>query len=371
MKSRATRHKIVAVALAALVVAAAGRDAVQALPVPGTYEPVTARTYGYSGDGGPATAAQVRLCYSYSSGLATDAAGNLYIADCGNHRIRKVDVAGVITTIAGTGSYGYSGDGGPATSARLNWPTGLAVDHSGTIYVADTSNDAVRKIDSSGTITTVTSLTRPVGLAVDSSDRVYVTGRLTVWRIGSDGTLTAIATGLNNAEGVAVDAVGNVYVADEYNYRVLKIDPTGAITTVAGRPPSEPSGPYGCQLFNAPQPVAATNSVVPVRIATLADLCRPSGVAVDANGSVYISDWFWGTIDKIDSRGLMTRLAGTSMCVGVRQVDTAPVAPPTLCELAGLATDVRGNLFFGEAFGGIGVIHGAAGPGTPAPIPGA
>ena len=108
-------------------------------------------TTGYSGDGGAATNAGL----NYPSGVAVDAAGNLYIADSDNKRIRKVDTNGIITTVAGNGSAGYSGDGGAATNARLYYPTGVAVDASGNLYIADTENNRIRKVDTNGIITTV------------------------------------------------------------------------------------------------------------------------------------------------------------------------------------------------------------------------
>ena len=106
---------------------------------------------GFSGDGGPATAARLNS----PADVAVDGSGNLYIADTGNDRIRKVDTSGTITTIAGSGASGFSGDGGPATAARLNSPADVAVDGSGNLYIADTGNDRIRKVDTSGTITTI------------------------------------------------------------------------------------------------------------------------------------------------------------------------------------------------------------------------
>ena len=106
---------------------------------------------GFSGDGGPATAARL----NYPIGVAVDGAGNLFIADLNNHRIRKVDSAGVITTVAGTGRYGFSGDGGAGTEARLQSPYGVAVDGAGNLFIADAGNERIRKVDSAGVITTV------------------------------------------------------------------------------------------------------------------------------------------------------------------------------------------------------------------------
>ena len=149
-------------------------------------------------------------------GVAADVHGNLYIADTENHRVRKVDAeGGIITTIAGSGEEGYGGDEGPATEAKLNWPTGVAVDDTGNVYIADRNNERVRKVDADGIITTFAG-----------------TGE---WGYDSDedgGPATEAL--LNWPADVALDANGNLYIADEYNNRIRKVDAEGIITTVAG-----------------------------------------------------------------------------------------------------------------------------------------
>jgi hypothetical protein len=166
-------------------------------------------TYGFSGDGGPATSASLFLPY----GVAVDGAGNLYIADLLNQRIRKVDTTGTITTVAGSGTYGFSGDGGPAISANLGSPDGLAVDTAGNLYIADLYNRRIRKVDSSGMISTVA-------------------GNGAYGFSGDGGPATGAS--LSNPTGVAVDRTGNVYIADQGNQRIRKVDITGRISTVAG-----------------------------------------------------------------------------------------------------------------------------------------
>jgi sugar lactone lactonase YvrE len=170
-------------------------------------------TSGSSGDGGPAIAAQLSMTTA-GSGLALDSAGNLYIADSNNNKIRKIDTSGIITTVVGTGTAGFSGDGGTATSATLNSPRSLAVDSLSNVYVADINNHRIRKISPGGTITTVAG-----------------TGSTT---FSGDGGL-ATAAGLNSPQGVAVDSANNLYISDTSHNRIRRVDAvTGIITTIAG-----------------------------------------------------------------------------------------------------------------------------------------
>src|SRR5271170_218063 len=178
----------------------------------GTLITIAGSTPGFSGDAGPATSAQLDL----PTALALDAAGNLYIADTGNHRVRKLTLAtDVITTIGGTGTQGFSGDNGLATSASIDSPTGLAVDAAGNLYLADTHNHLIRKITSStGTITTIAGNGSP-GFSGD--------------------TAAATSATLALPHGLSLDATGNLYLADTENHRIRRIDAiSGAITTVAG-----------------------------------------------------------------------------------------------------------------------------------------
>jgi hypothetical protein len=150
-------------------------------------------TVGYSGDGGPATSAALTVPW----GLTVDSAGDIFIADWHNHRIRKITTAGIISSIAGTGTAGFNGDGIAATAARLSFPTGVAVDKHGNVYIADNYNDRIRKIDHSGTISTVT------------GDLYWP---YSVW----------------------VDAAGNLYITDTWNVRIRKLTASGAISTIGG-----------------------------------------------------------------------------------------------------------------------------------------
>ena len=203
----------------------------------------------YSGDGGPAISAS--LCYPV--GVAVDAQGNVYIADRTNCRIRKVDISGIITTIAGTGSFGFSGDGGPATSAQISYPEAIAVDLAGNIYIADYSNNRIRKVNTSGIINTVA-------------------GSAGIGGFSGDGG-AATSAKLFAPCGVAVDASGNIYIVDAANRRVRKVNNSGIITTVAGTGTNGFSGDGG--------------------LATAANItCDGHGIAVDAMGNVYITDQY-------------------------------------------------------------------------------
>ena len=311
---------------------------------------------GYSGDGGPAIAAQL----NYPQGLALDGAGNLYIADSGNGRIRRVDASGAIRTIAGTGEEGLSGDGGPAIAAQLNYPQGLALDGAGNLYIADSGNGRIRRVDASGAIRTIAGtgeegssgdggpavaaqLKFPSGVAVDSSGNVYIAdwGNHRIRRIDSSGTITtiagtggsgssgdggpAVAAQLNLPQGVAADGNGNLYIADTENHRIRRVDPSGTIATVSG------SGEQGYSGDNGPAAVAQLNS--------------PSGVALDGAGNLYIADSENHRIRRINSSGTITTIAGTG--VGFSG-DGGPAGVAQLRYPRGIAADGDGNLYIGD-----------------------
>jgi sugar lactone lactonase YvrE len=313
---------------------------------------------GYSGDGGPATAASLG-----SMGVAVDAAGNLYIADTENHRVRKVTPAGTITALAGNGQYRYGGDGGPATAASLNGPDGVAVDAVGNLYVADAGNSRIRKVTPAGTITTVAgngqygysgdggpataaSLSYPDGVAVDAAGNLYIADYANnrVRKVAATGTITTVAgneqygysgdggpataASLKLPYGVAVDATGNLYIADTDNWRVRKVTSAGIITTVAG------NGQWGYAGDGGP--------------ATAASLSAPWGVAVDAAGNLYIADQGNSRIRKVTPGGTITTLAGNGQ-YGYSG-DGGPATAASLKLLYGVAVDAFGNLYIGDSY---------------------
>ncbi len=254
---------------------------------------------GFAGDGSQAAGAQL----SRPQAVTVDAAGNVYIADTGNHRVRAVSTSGVITSIAGNGSPGFGGDGGPAASAQLNAPRGLAVDASGNLYVADFNNNLVRKI-SNGTITTAAG----TGLAGFSGD-------------GGP----ASKAQLRGPISVAVDGVGNLYIADYGNYRVRVVSRNGVINTIAGNGTSVSTGDGG----------PAVN----------AQLAAPGSLAVDAAGNLYIGDSI-ARVREIFSYGTIATIAGDGT-IGYSG-DGGPALSARLNGSSGLAVDGAYNVYVAD-----------------------
>ena len=323
---------------------------------------------GFSGDGGPATAARL----ARPDGVATDSAGNLFIADRSNHRIRKMDSTGTITTVAGTGERGFSGDGGPAVQASLSGPSNVAVDDTGNVYIADTSNHRIRLVDSSGTITTVAGtgergsrgdggssfyawLYFPVDVALDGAGNLYIAG-LTNRKIRKidfsgasptfGGTITSVVefwsfrddlddvprspARLGSPVGVALDGVGNLYFAVSTIHQIRKVDSSGTITTFAGSGELGDGGP-----------------------ATAARLARPHGVATDSAGNLYIADRDNHRIRKVDFTGTTTTVAGNGYThTGgwtTEHRDGGPAADAHLFRPVDVALDGVGNLYIADS----------------------
>jgi sugar lactone lactonase YvrE len=269
---------------------------------------VTAVAGGYLGNGGAGTLASLNAP-EYS---AFDKAGNLYIAEANGNRIRKLSSTGLITTFAGMGISGYSGDGGKATSAQLWFPFGVTADSSGSVFIADSGNNVIRKVNTAGIISTFAkdpSFGLLAGLATDSAGNVYAAdfGACVVWQITPAGAISifagilnacgyngdgfkATAARLNTPYGVAMDSKGNIYIGDSSNSRVRKVT-GGIISTFAGTGTCGFSGDGGA--------------------AKAAKLCGPAGVAVDSSLNVYIGDDGNSRVRKVNSSGAISTFAGT------------------------------------------------------------
>ena len=312
---------------------------------------------GYSGDGGSATSAQLNS----PAAVAADGSGNLYVADRDNHRIRKATPSGVITTVAGTGSGGYGGDGSTATSAQLNSPIGVVVDGPGNLYVADRDNHRVRKVSPSGVITTVAGsgsqgyggdggsatsaqLNSPAGVAVDGTGNLYIADLTNhrIRRVTPSGVITTVAGSssagyggdggqatsaqLNNPTSIAVDGNGNLYITDRTNHRIRKVNASGIISTIAGGSGQGYGGDGGP--------------------ATSAQLNNPAGVAIDSTGNLYIADLSNHRIRKISPLGIITTVAGGS--TGCDNSDCGQATSARLRSPFGVSVDGTGNLYIAE-----------------------
>jgi len=314
-------------------------------------------TFAFGGDGAPATDAQLNTPY----GVAVDNTGNVYFTDAVNNRIRKIDPSGIITTIAGTGASSYTGDGGQATAATLYNPRGIVIDGSGNIYFSDYGNNRIRKINAAGIITTfagtgfaaadgdggpavAAALNYPWGLALDAAGNLYIADQINcrIRKVNTSGIISTICgTGiafynsdgipatdawLQYPYGVAVDPAGNIYIADEGNNRIRKINTSGIISTVAG------SAVYGFTGDGGPS--------------TLAKLFLPMAVAADNAGNVYISDANNRRIRMIDASGNISTIVGNGTA-GY----SGDGGAPTLAEInqpTGIAIDADGKVYIAD-----------------------
>jgi len=288
--------------------------------------------------------------FNFPKGLAVDGSGNVYVGDYYNHKIRKITSLGVVTTLAGSGTATFAnGTGGDAS---FNTPEGVAVDGSGNVYVADRMNQIIRKITPSGVVTTFAGnsvygfinatgtsarFKYPEDVAVDGSGNVYVAdkGNHSIRKITSSGVVTTLAgTGIsgstnatgtdasfNNPTDIAVDGSGNVYVADAGNYLIRKITPSGVVTTLAG------SG----------------SAVSTDGAGTSASFDKPSGIAVDGSGNVYVADYNSHLIRKITPSGVVTTLAGSSL-----GSTDATGASASFYNPLGVAVDGSGNIYVAD-----------------------
>ena len=299
-------------------------------------------TAGYAD--GTGTAAQ----FFHPSGVAVDSSGNVYVADSYNHKIRKITPQGVVTTLAGS-TAGYAD--GTGTAAQFYDPYGLAVDSSGNVYVADLINHKIRKITPQGVVSTFAGST--AGYA--------------------DGTGTAAQ--FNDPYGLAFDSSGNVYVADRDNHKIRKITPAGVVTTLAGSTAGYADGTGTAAKFNYPSGVAVDSSgnvyvvdyfnqkirkITPAGVVTTlagstagyadgtgtaAQFYNPEGVAVDSSGNLYVSDRVNQKIRKITPQGVVTTLAGSTAGYVDGPATTAKFSDPN-----GVAVDSIGNVYVGDSY---------------------
>jgi uncharacterized protein (TIGR03437 family) len=307
-------------------------------------------TFGFSGDGGSALMAVLNT----PTGLAFHN-GSLYIGDTNNQRVRALAAGGTISTVAGNGTASYAGDGLPAVGASLDGPAGLAFDPPGNLYIADSGNSRVRRVDPAGMIATFAGngtssgfggegdpatlipLNAPQGVAADLAGNVYIadTGHNRVIQVDPAGNIHTVAgTGtagaslgeLYNPSGLAVDAAGNLFIADTQNHRIEMLSPGGALSTVAGTGGSGFSGDGGAAIA--------------------ADLSYPSAVAVDAGENLYIADTGNNRVRLVTPDGNIATIAGTG--AAAYNGDSGAALAVALFNPGGLALDNQGNVWVAD-----------------------
>ena len=322
-------------------------------------------TSGYSADGGYATNAQL----DYPVSVSADVFGNIFIAEYFNNCIREVGTNGRITTVAGNGTGGFSGDGGYATNANLNHPTSVAVDVFGNIFIADYGNERIREVGTNGLITTVAGNgtvgysgdggyatnaqfgdplfyeSGPYGVCLDAVGNIFIADSVNgcIRKVGTNGIITTVAGNgwegfsgdggyatnaeLYNPLSMTVDTSGNLFIADLYNHRIREVGTDGIITTMAGNGTAAYFGDGG----------QATN----------ASLDQPGGVAVDAYGNVFIADCDNNRIRRVDNNGIITTLAGTG--TGGYSGDGGTPTNAELNQPQSVALDGLGNLIIADS----------------------
>ncbi len=332
--------------ITALLITSCGKELEFNTPPNSSSSSNSISTFAGSGIQGSANGTGINASFYQPTGVATDASGNIYVADFRNSLIRKISPAGLVTTLAGSGTQGSAN--GTGVYASFYQPTSVAADASGNIYVADDGNHLIREISPAGAVTTLAgsgvqgaangtgtaaSFSYPQGVAVDASGNVYVAdyGNNMVREITAAGIVTTLAGSgtpgstngistaalFNEPTGVAVDATGNVYVADYGNNLIREISPAGVVTTLAG------SGTAGS--VNGTGTAAAFN--------------QPTGVAVDANGNVYVADYGNNLIREISPAGVVTTLGSGTGGTGSATAFNGPY---------GIAVDTAGNVYVAE-----------------------
>ncbi len=308
---------------------------------------------GFSGDGGPANAAQL----FNPAGVAIDAAGNVYIADSGNHRVRRVTPDGTIATIAGSGTAGFAGDNGPAVAARLDTPAAVVINPNGQFFVVDFGNNRVRQVSAAGIISTYAG-TGAVGLSGDNGPPLRATfnyptgmaltptgdllladaGNNRIRRI-SNGLVSSVSAGsLNFPDGVRADSAGSIFISDSGNFRIVKVTSNGFVSVVAGT---------GSQGFSGDGGGAAA-----------AALNYPNDVAISADGTIYIADSANSRIRVVSPAGIISTLAGSDTAPQIHSADSVAVNESGTIYY----TDSFRNQVFSVSRGG--VVTRVAGDGT-------
>jgi hypothetical protein len=297
-------------------------------------------TLAGSGTAGFADGNAVTSQYNFPRGVAVDLQGNVYVADSSNNRIRKMTSAGIVTTLAGSGVAGFAD--GVGAVAQFKNPRGIAVDSLGNVYVGDYENNRIRKVTPEGVVTTlagsgtrgyvdgigvVAQFSRPYGVALDSSGNLYVAenDNRGIRKVTPEGTVTTLAGTVGqflNPNGVAVDFSGNVYVADWGSHRICKVTQAGVVTTLAG------SGTIGFANGTG----------------TAAQFNQPTAIAVDAVGNVYVADQINNCIRKVTPEGLVTTMAGS----GIKGFADGTVTEAKFDTPRGVAVDSSGNLYVGD-----------------------
>ncbi len=283
-------------------------------------------------------------------GIAVDNSGNVYFTEPSKHRVRKIDADGAIYTIAGNGAKGYSGDRSPATNAQLNTPYGVAVDKVGNVYIADYGNNRIRKVSPEGIISTYKNFAnKPLDLAIDTAGNLLVAedGAMTVSKTTAAGVSNVVISGFDNTlsggycgvtsdlwmpengrlNGLTFDNNGNVLIVDHWDNLIRKVTPTGILSTICGAHPNYASsgdgGPAGLATLNSPRRIAS-----------------------DKEGNIYISD---GTVRKINRAGIISTVAGGGTG---HPTDNNIMATDASLYAIGIATDDAGNLYLADTYYG-------------------
>lgn len=304
--------------------------------------PSTVNTIAGSGTQGFADGTKTQASFNQPTGVVVGNSGFLFVADKQNNRIRFITPYGVVTTIAGTGARGFSN---AKDSSTFSSPSGVGVDAAGNVYIADLGNLAIRKIDIHGAVTTFdTGINGPTGVAADAAGNVYIAdnGNSTIIKVTNKGAVSTLAgtqgvrgskdgsgtsAQFNQPQSVAVDSSGNVYVADAGNNLIRKINVQGVVTTIAGNS-------------------AAGNQN---GVGTAASFNRPTGVAVDADGNIYVADSNNNLIRKIATDGKVTTLAGTGIAGNL----DGTTAVATFNNPQGVAVDLVGRIVVADTGNGL------------------